>query len=163
MRVLVRNEKQKLRLIDVVDDVFAGQITNIRSLTGLMDDIDIVMSSVGITRQKDNLTYMDVDFGANLNLLKLAEEANVAKFLYVSVLNAKLLAGIKIIEAKEKFVSALELSPIISIIIRPNGFFLTCLNYYQWLRMAALGLLEEVTCKLVQFLAVIYLKYVLIA
>jgi uncharacterized protein YbjT (DUF2867 family) len=86
-------------------------------------DIDIVISSLGITRQKDNLTYMDVDYKANSNLLKEAKKSGVKKFIYVSALNGHKLRDTKIFEAKEKFVDELKNSGLEYLIIRPNGFF----------------------------------------
>jgi uncharacterized protein YbjT (DUF2867 family) len=82
-----------------------------------------VISSVGITRQKDGLTYMDVDYQANLNLLNEAKSAGVKKFIYVSAINGDKYRHLKIFEAKEKFVDALKSSDLDFTVIRPNGFF----------------------------------------
>ena len=46
---------------------------------------NFVFSSVGITRQKDGLTFKDVDYQGNRNLLEVAKHAGVKKFIYVSV------------------------------------------------------------------------------
>jgi uncharacterized protein YbjT (DUF2867 family) len=89
----------------------------------LCKDIDIVFSALGITKQKDGLTYMEVDYQGNKNILNEALESRVSKFMYVSVLNADKLKHLEIIKAKEKFAEELKLSNIEHIIIRPNGFF----------------------------------------
>ncbi len=47
---------------DQIDEVFVGQVTKPETLHGLCDGIDIIFSSIGITRQKDRLTYRDVDY-----------------------------------------------------------------------------------------------------
>ena len=39
-----------------------AEVTKPDSLTGIMNDVDTVISTLGITKQKDGLTYMDVDF-----------------------------------------------------------------------------------------------------
>ena len=88
-----------------------------------MQGVDVVISTVGITRQKDGLTYMAVDYRANLNLLNEARKAGVKKFIYVSVLNGEHLTQLKICEAKEKFVNTLMNSGMDYCVIRPNGFF----------------------------------------
>lgn len=93
------------------------------SLSGTLRGIDVVISSLGITRQKDNLTYMDVDYQANLNLLNEAVGAGVNKFIYISALHGQNLQHINIFEAKEKFVDALKNSGLDYVIIRPTGFF----------------------------------------
>ncbi|AJQ93256.1 SDR family oxidoreductase [Gynuella sunshinyii] len=123
VRVLVRTEQQQQALSQIADDTFLGQATDIDTLSGLMDGIDLVFTSIGITRQKDGLTYESVDYGANLNLLTLAENSKVEKFIYVSVFNADKLPGIKIIQAKEKFVARLKSSWLPYCVIRPSGFF----------------------------------------
>ena len=67
----------------------------------------MVISTVGITRQKDGFTYMDVDYRENANLLSEAKRSGVKKFIYVSVLNGEKLSNLKICEAKEIFVTEL--------------------------------------------------------
>lgn len=69
------------------------------------------------------MTYMDVDYQGNANLLKQALEAKVASFQYVSAINGDKLRHLKIFEAKEKFVDELKASKINCSIVRPNGFF----------------------------------------
>lgn len=61
VRVLIRREEQQ-EMFENVDDFFVGEITNQNTLTHICNDIDWVFSTVGITRQKDGLTYMDVDY-----------------------------------------------------------------------------------------------------
>jgi len=99
------------------------EFTDNRTLQGVLNGVDTVISTVGITRQKDGLSYMDVDYGANHNLLEEAKKAGVRKFVYVSVLNGQNMRHLKICEAKERFVDELKLSGIDYTIIRPNGFF----------------------------------------
>ena len=118
---LVRNAK-KLKGI-TVDGIIQAEVTQPESLKGIFDNIDIVISTVGITRQKDGLTYTDVDYQANVNLLKEAIAAGVQKFMYVSLLNGKNMKNLKMVEAKERFADELKSSGIDHTIIRPNGFF----------------------------------------
>ncbi len=99
------------------------EITNPETLSGILNGVDILISTVGITQQKDGLKYMDVDYQANLNLLKEAQKAGVRKFIYVSVLNGQYMRNLKICEAKEHFVDELKQSGMEYSVIRPNGFF----------------------------------------
>ncbi|MGN6298204.1 MAG: NAD(P)H-binding protein, partial [Ginsengibacter sp.] len=85
--------------------------------------IDTVITTVGITRQKDNLTYMDVDYQGNLNLLNEALQSGVKKFIYVFIYNASRMKNLKIIQAKQRFVDALKNSGIDYCLINPTGFF----------------------------------------
>lgn len=118
---LVRNTK-KLEGV-IVDHIVQAEVTNPETLKGKFEGIDFVISTVGITRQKDGLTYMDVDYQANVNLLEEAKAAGIRKFIYVSLLNGANLKNLKMVEAKERFVEELKSSGIDYTVIRPNGFF----------------------------------------
>jgi len=122
VRVLIRKESQKERF-ENVDDYFIGQVTNSETLYGITQDIDWIFSTIGITRQKDGCTYMDVDYQGNSNLLNEALKSKVKYFHYTSAINGENLRNLKIFEAKERFVDELKKSKINYCISRPNGFF----------------------------------------
>ena len=122
VRVLIRKDSQK-ELFQDVNDYFIGEITKPESLRGICENIDWVISSIGITRQKDGFTYMDVDYQGNSNLLAEAKLSEVESFLYVSAIDGDKLRHLKIFEAKEKFVDELKESGLRYIVMRPNGFF----------------------------------------
>lgn len=103
--------------------IIKAEVTNPDSLKGICEGVTTVISTVGITRQKDGLTYMDVDYQANLNVLNEAKKAGVKKFIYLSAINGDKYRHLKIFEAKEMFVDALKDSGLEFTIIRPNGFF----------------------------------------
>ncbi|MRI01402.1 NAD(P)H-binding protein [Kriegella sp. EG-1] len=122
-KILVRNMEKAAKLTSESTQIIKAEVTNSETLKGHFKGVDTVISTVGITRQKEGLNYMDVDFQANINLLKEAIKSGVRKFVYVSVLNGNLHRNLKILEAKEAFVDALIASNIEYTIIRPNGFF----------------------------------------
>ena len=103
--------------------ILQAEVTQPATLKGKLIEADVLISTVGITRQKDGLTYMDVDYQANMNLLTEAKKAGVRKFIYISAVNGEQMRRLKIMEAKEKFVDALKASGMDYTIIRPNGFF----------------------------------------
>ncbi len=123
LRVITRSPKKLKKLGIDIGDMFQAELTSTEAIKGCCNGIDTVISTVGITRQKDGLTYLDVDYQANLNLLNEAREAGVRKFIYVSVLNGEKMRHLKICEAKERFVEHLEKSGLEYCVIRPNGFF----------------------------------------
>jgi len=122
VRVLIRKEAQKDKFKNI-DDFFIGQVTEPNSIKGVTNNIDWVFSSIGITRQKDGLNYMDVDYQGNLNLLDEALKDEVEAFQYISAINGDKLRHLKIFEAKERFVDELKKSGINYCVLRPNGFF----------------------------------------
>lgn len=103
--------------------IVQAEVTRPETLSGVCKDVETVISTVGITRQKDGLSYMDVDYQANVNLLQEAERAGVKKFIYVSVIDGDKLRHLKVTEAKEQFVDVLKASGLEYTVIRPNGFF----------------------------------------
>ena len=71
-RAIARNpEKLEQNNIEA-DEILKAQLTDPHSIRECCTGIDVVISTVGITRQKDGLTYMDLDYQANMNLLKEA-------------------------------------------------------------------------------------------
>jgi len=136
VRVLARDPEKLRDLEESVDEVFVGEVTKPETLDKVCDGIDFVISSVGITRQKDGLTFMDVDYRGNKNLLDSAVNKKISKFIYVSVLNGHLMKDLKMIEAKELFVDTLKESQSDYAVIRPTGFFSDMLEF---LKMAKKG------------------------
>ena len=123
VRALARSEQRLSQARAAIDEVFVGEVTKPSTLTGIAQDIDVVISSIGITRQKDGLRYRDVDYQGNLNILKEALSSGVKKFVYVSVLKADQMSDLQIVQAKECFVNELRKSGIDYAVIRPNGYF----------------------------------------
>jgi uncharacterized protein YbjT (DUF2867 family) len=116
---------------DQIDDLFVGEVTKPETLAGLCDGIEVVFSSMGLTRQKDKLSFHDVDYQGNKNILDHALEASVRKFIYVSVFNAQQMEHLAIIKAHEDFVRALQTWGLPHTIIRPTGYFSDIGEYLQ--------------------------------
>ena len=123
VRALVRSSKKVDTLRDSTDEIVLGEITKPDTIKHACDAIDVVFSSVGITRQKDGLTFRDVDFLGNKNLLEAALRAGVKKFVYVSVFNGPEMRNLDIVHAHEEFVDELKDSGIGYAVIRPTGYF----------------------------------------
>lgn len=117
---LVRASAQANGLADLSVE---AEATQSETLKGIMDGVDLVVSSLGITRQTDGLGYREVDYQANLNLLREAEAAGVARFAYVHVLNAPAMVGVPLVDAKVAFVDALHASDMPATVISPTGYF----------------------------------------
>ena len=110
---------------DDVDEVFVGELTQPDTLDGLMEGIDIVFSSVGISRQRDGLTFEQVDYQCNHTLIELSRAADVETFVYVSMQGATEppIADLAITRAHEKVVDELGASSLDHRIVRPCGYF----------------------------------------
>jgi len=121
-KIIVRDE-HKVKFDAPNLEIIEAEVTKPETLDNLFNGVDVVISTVGITRQKDGLTYMDVDYQVNKNLIDEAKKSGVQKFIYISVLNGEKLRQLKICEAKEKLGDYLKSSGLDYCIIRPNGFF----------------------------------------
>ena len=63
VRALARSAKKVAHLASPPDDVVEAEVTRPETLEHVCDGIDMVFSSIGITKQKDGLTFRDVDYG----------------------------------------------------------------------------------------------------
>ena len=132
-RIVVRN-KAKIApalLTHPLLEVVEAEVTKPETLQGLCKGVCQVISTVGITQQKDGLTYEQVDYGANKNLLNEALREGVQKFVYVSVFKGEMMQHIAIGAAKERFVEALKASGVDYCIVRPSGFYSDMGNFLK--------------------------------
>lgn len=106
-----------------MDDIFVGEISRPETLDGMMEGIDIVYSSVGISRQRDGLTFEQVDYQCNKNLIDLCKGSSVRQFVYVSMQGAENIMQLAITQAHERVVDELEKSGLDYRIVRPCGYF----------------------------------------
>jgi len=123
VRALARTPHKLDYMKDQLDEIVQGEVTVPASIKHVCDSIDVVFSSVGMTRQKANLTFKDVDYQGNKNLLEVAQKAGVKKFIYVSVFNGPNLPHLAIVKAHEDFVDELKASGMNYAVIRPTGYF----------------------------------------
>lgn len=123
VRALVRNAKQARSMGLAADELIEAEATQSDTLIGHLDGVQLVVSSLGITRQKDGLSYREVDYQANLNILQEALKARVPHFAYVHVLNASQMTDVPLVAAKQAFVDKLQQASISSTVIAPSGYF----------------------------------------
>jgi len=134
VRALARSPKKLDPLRDSLDEMVQAEVTRPETLEGVCDRMDVVFSSIGITKQKGKLTFKDVDYQGNVNLLKAAQRAGVKKFIYVSVFGGPGLLHLDIVKAHEDFVGVLRDSGMDYTVIRPTGFFSDMEEYMKMAR-----------------------------
>ena len=110
-------EHPRLRIIE-------ADVTKPEQLAGICKGIEQVISCIGITRLKGNLTHEIVDYRGNLNLLEEARRSGVAKFGFISPAGTELGFGhAPLIDAKHRFEQALQASGVPWVLFRSGGFF----------------------------------------
>lgn len=134
--------------------VVQAQITQPETLEGIMNgNIDLVVSTVGITRQKDGLTYRDVDYRANQHLLDCAVQAKVPHFCYIHVLHGESMSHLPAIQPKQGFVNALHQAVADgnlqhATVVAPCGFFSDMRDFFYMARSGRAYLFGDGQCKI---------------
>lgn len=59
VRALARSPEKLAPLRDWLDEIVKAEVTRPETLTHVCDGVDVVFSSIGITKQKDGLTFRD--------------------------------------------------------------------------------------------------------
>jgi len=117
--------------------VVTANVTRPESLIGVCDRHEQVISCIGITRLKGNVTHEAVDFKGNLNLLREAERAGVRKFGFISPAGTDIgYRHVPLLAAKFRFEQALRQSVIEWVIFRSGGFFT---DLAEMMKLAAKG------------------------
>ena len=65
VRALARSAKKTDLLWEFTDEIVEAEVTLPETLVHVCEAIDCVFSSIGITRQKDGLTFRVVDYQGN--------------------------------------------------------------------------------------------------
>ena len=98
-------------------------VTQPKTLKGLCDGADVVITTIGLTGASTKFTNYDIDYQGNYNLILEAKAAGVKHFGYVSVVNADKGDGIPMVHAKYLLERELIDSHLTYVIWRPTGYF----------------------------------------
>jgi len=106
-------------------------LTDKESLKGVLKGVEVVITTVGLTKASKTVTAYDIDYGANKNLLDEAKNAGVKSFAYISVLKASKGKHIPMLGAKTMLEEELKKSGIKYAIFRPTGYFYDTAHIFQ--------------------------------
>lgn len=98
-------------------------LTNPTALEGICDEVDVVITTVGLTKASVKFNNYDIDYHGNLNLLNEAKRAGVKHFAYISVVGAELGDGVPMVNSKYLMEQELKKGGIDYVIYRPTGYF----------------------------------------
>jgi nucleoside-diphosphate-sugar epimerase len=124
-RALVRGDRSRLERPECADDVFSGEAVDANTIQGLCEGIDVVFSSLGYHSFARKPSIWDIDFGANMNILKEAKKAGVKHFVFISTVRGQeMIKYSAIADARERVALAITQTPNMNYtIIRPTGFY----------------------------------------
>lgn len=125
------------------DQLIEAEATQSDTLTGVRTGAHLVISCLGLTRQANGLGYRDVDYQANVNLLREAEREGARRFAYIHVVCAEALADVPMVAAKSAFVAELQNSPLASTVIAPSGYFSDMYDFFDMARRGRVWLFGD--------------------
>lgn len=108
--------KYTFRMIDATDP---------KTLSGICDGVDTVITTMGLTTSSTKFTAYDIDYQGNLNLYNEAKKAGVKKFNYVSVISCDEPGAEKVpmLHAKYMLEQEIKKGDMPYVIYRPTGYF----------------------------------------
>ena len=106
-------------------------VTDKSTLKGLFDGVDVVITTVGLTKTSATVTNYQIDYEGNLNILNEAKKAGVKNFTYISVIKADKAPKVPMLHAKYLFEEGLKQSGIDYCIFRPTGYFYDIVKVFR--------------------------------
>ena len=106
-------------------------VTDPKTLEGVCDGADALITTVGLTKGSATISNYDIDYQGNLNLLAEAKKAGIKKFVYISVVKADTAPDVPMVHAKYLFEEELKKSGISYVIHRPTGYFYDIIKVFR--------------------------------
>jgi uncharacterized protein YbjT (DUF2867 family) len=122
-RCLVRKTSKVKELEEMGANFIYGDVTDRESLKEAMKDVKSIISAHSLGMQKKGITYWDVDYQGNLNLIELLKENGGGNFVYISALGVALNSRFQLYKVKQLIEDSLKISGLNYTIFRPSGFF----------------------------------------
>ena len=99
--------------------------TDPKTLEGLCDGAEVVITTMGLTGASTRFTAYDIDYQGNMNLYEEARRAGVKKFNYISVISCDEPGAEKVpmLHAKYMVEQEIKKQPMDWVIYRPTGYF----------------------------------------
>ena len=150
VRALVRNPKKLRFLQQYVDDIHVADLRDPAAIGDAFDGAQLAFSSVGKRDFGRKPTTLEVDYGANQNLIAPAKSAGIERFGFVSVLHGPALAeaGIKTAQHRERIVTELREAGLAPVVVRPTGFFNDMADFFRMARRGTGWVLGDGNLKL---------------
>jgi len=126
VRAMVRNpEKGKMRLGKYGDavEIVKGDVTDRAGLIPLMKDVSAIVHTVAISMEKGGQTYEEVNYQGTINLVDVAEDAGVKRFINISQNGADSALPYRFLASKGKAQEYVAQSNLDWTALRPSAIF----------------------------------------
>jgi len=121
VRCLVRNNAKASFLKEWGAELVKGDLCKPKSLTSALEGIDVVIDAA-TARATDFLRIQEVDWQGKVNLIQACQQANIKRYVFFSILNAKDFENVPLMEIKHCTELFLQESGLNYTILRLAGF-----------------------------------------
>lgn len=129
VKCLIRNRTKANFLKELGAKLIYGDLTKPETLPLAFKEVTAVIDA-STTRLDEMNSLNEVDLKGKLNLIKLAKECGVKRFIFFSILNAEKYLSIPLMEAKIKVEENLKQSGMPYTIFRLAGFYQALISQY---------------------------------
>jgi uncharacterized protein YbjT (DUF2867 family) len=126
LTVVVRNEQKAKTLSHITSKYIVADVCNKSTIENILDKQDIVVSALGKSvspNDKSKLTFIQVDYEANKNILDEAIKKGVKKFVYISAFHSEKYLHLEYFKVHHDFSELLMKSGIDYSIVKPPAIF----------------------------------------
>jgi uncharacterized protein YbjT (DUF2867 family) len=126
LTVVVRNEQKAKTLSHITSKYIVADVCNKSTIENILDKQDIVVSALGKSvspNDKSKLTFKQVDYDANKNILDQSIKAGIKKFVYISAFHSEKYLHLEYFKVHHDFSELLMKSGIDYSIVKPPAIF----------------------------------------
>src|SRR5690606_14858796 len=137
---LVSSRDSEEKVSSFAGEVVVADAGNQVDLRKAFDNIDVVFSAVGqsVSLFSDGVSFEEVDYDLNRNLIEGAVNAGIKRFVYISIKGADSASNYELAEVHKKVEDLLKVNNMNHTVIRPVGFFS---GFNDWLIMGKKGVI----------------------
>ena len=129
VRCLVRNKAKASFLKEWGAELVKGNICQPKTLKAALEGVDVVIDAA-TARATGSLSIKQVDWDGKVNLIQAAAEANIKRYIFFSILNAKDFENVPLMEIKSCTEKFLEESGLNYTILKLAGFMQGLIGQY---------------------------------
>lgn len=129
VRCLVRNNGKASFLKEWGAELVKGDLCKPKTLTSALEGIDIVIDAA-TARATDSLRIQEVDWQGKLNLIEASKQANIKRYIFFSILNAKDFENVPLMDIKHCTELYLQECGLNYTILRLGGFMQGLIGQY---------------------------------
>jgi len=122
-KCLVRKTSNVKELESLGVNLCYGDVTDRESLNQAMKGVSSVLSTHSLGLQKKGVTYWDVDYRGNLDLIQSLLQNGGGKYVYISSLGASVASSFQLYRVKQLIEDALKVSGLNYTVFKPSGFY----------------------------------------